>query len=59
MYGQLVRRMQPSEAQARYAVVVPLSTLRTALRVPDWVRERLKIDVYAVDSDGGVTRAGW
>lgn len=57
MYGQLLRRMQHPEVQARYAVVVPSSALQAALRVPDWVRERLKIDVYAVDPDGGITRA--
>lgn len=57
MYGQLLRRMQHPEAQARYAVVVPLAALQAALRVPAWVRERLKVDVYAVEPDGGVTQA--
>jgi Holliday junction resolvase len=58
MYGQLLRRMRHPEAQAKYAVVVPSSALQAALRVPDWVRGRLKIDVYAVDPDGGVEQAG-
>jgi hypothetical protein len=58
MYGQLLRRMQHPEALARYAVVVPSSAVQAALRVPDWNRERLKVDVYAVDLNGGVARAG-
>jgi hypothetical protein len=55
MYGQLLRRMPPSEVGfAEFAVVVPTSALAAALRVPAWVRELLKIEIYAVDDDGGV-----
>lgn len=56
MYGQLLRRMQHPERNARYGVVVPSSALAAALRVPQWVRERLQVEVYAVDPDGAVTR---
>jgi len=55
LYGQLLRRMQHPEAQARYAVVVPSSALGAVLRVPDWVRARLNIDVYGVDPEGNVS----
>ncbi len=54
MYGQLLRRMRHPEGSARYGVVVPSSALAAALRVPEWVRERLQVEVYAVDSDGTV-----
>lgn len=46
MYGQLLRRMIDLDDQARYAVVVPSSALTAAQRVPEWVRERLRLDVY-------------
>ena len=54
LYGQLLRRMKDPEPGARYGVVVPTSALNAALRVPDWVRDRLSVDVYEVDDDGGV-----
>lgn len=56
MYGQLLRRMQHLDRNARYGVVVPSSALAAALRVPQWVRERLQVEVYGVDPDGAVTR---
>ena len=55
MYGQLLRRMrEPSDAGTRYAVVVPDAGVPAAQRVPDWVRGRLLIDVYAVSDEGDV-----
>lgn len=57
MYGQLLRRMIDPDDQARYAVVVPSSALAAAQRVPRWVRERLRLDVYRVDDDGQVSKA--
>lgn len=54
LYGQLLRRMKDPEPGARYGVVVPTSALNAALRVPGWVRDRLSVDVYEVDDDGGV-----
>lgn len=45
LYGQLLRRMTDPNAGARYAVVVPAAAVPAALRVPDWVRQRLRIDV--------------
>jgi hypothetical protein len=56
MYGQLLRRMKDPGGGARYAVVVPTAAVAAALRVPDWVRQRLAIEVYEV-SDGGEVRA--
>lgn len=54
LYGQLLRRMTDRDDDARYAVVVPAAAVPAALRVPDWVREGLKIDVYEVDDAGQV-----
>lgn len=58
MYGQLLRRMTVAGATAgtRYAVVVPRSAAGAALRVPQPIRERLQVAVYAVERDGTVTR---
>jgi hypothetical protein len=55
LYGQLLRRMpaQPSD-QVRFAVVVPAEHAALAMRVPPWVRERLRITVYCVSLDGTV-----
>ncbi|GHD06243.1 hypothetical protein [Zhihengliuella salsuginis] len=55
LYGQLLRRM-PAEHldEARFAVIVPEEAVNAALRVPARIRERLGIDVYAVDELGQV-----
>ena len=59
MYGQLLRRMDSEdEPGVRYAVVVPASVLPAALRVPTWVRSRLRVDVYGVHEDGRVELHG-
>jgi hypothetical protein len=59
MYGQLLRRMgDEPRPRARYAVVVPNTTLTAVLRVPTWVRSRLAVDVYAVYEDGRVELHG-
>lgn len=54
MYGQLLRRMTTDKSD-RYAVVIPSSAVGAALRVPEHVRELLRIDVYTVDEAGTVT----
>lgn len=54
LYGQLLRRMTDPGSAARYAVVVPTGALKAAVRVPDWVRERLHVDVVEVDDVGDV-----
>ncbi len=56
LYGQLLRRMPDESARARYGVVVPTAAVAAALRVPDWVRQRLKIDIYEVTNEGSVVR---
>jgi len=48
LYGQLLRRMPDDDAGARYAVVVPTVAVSAALRVPAWVRARLRLDIYEV-----------
>lgn len=45
LFGQLLRRMPDDAVVARYAVVVPTVAVIAALRVPGWVRERLRRDV--------------
>ncbi|MFG2821574.1 hypothetical protein ACGFX4_19350 [Kitasatospora sp. NPDC048365] len=57
-YGQLLRRMTAPDAGVRYAIVVPTSAVRAALRVPEPVRARLGITVYEVTVDGAVNRHG-
>lgn len=57
MFGQLLRRLPatgPSEA-TRFAVVVPTAAVSAVRRVPAWVLEDLKIDIYVVGDDGSVT----
>ncbi len=55
LYGQLLRRMTPSDDVTRYAVVVPDRLIPVALRVPAVVREQLNIRVYGVAMDDTVT----
>ncbi len=56
LYGQLLRRMPDDDATARYAVV-PTVAVGAASRVPAWVRERLRLDVFEVtDGDQVVPR---
>lgn len=53
-YGQLLRKMKDRSDKVRYALVVPASTLQSALRVPDDVRTLLRIEVWTVDEAGNV-----
>ena len=56
LYGQLLRRMQsPGDKNTRYAVVVPEDAVTAAQRVPEWVRARLGIALYAVTDDNHVS----
>ncbi len=57
LYGQLLRRMKPEEAKARYAVVVPTSVLTAAQRVSPAVQQALCIDLFTVDDTGRVSSA--
>ena len=58
MYGQILRRMPFDEdPNARFAVVVPASAVANAMRVKQRVRELLRIEVYGVRNEGGVTRS--
>ena len=52
LYGQLLRRM--ARPATRYALVVPETLISAAVRVPESVRHRLGVDVYAVGMDDSV-----
>ncbi len=56
LYGQLLRRMKTDDANTRYAAVVPDQdrVVRAAQRLPGWICDRLRIDIYAVAQDGSV-----
>lgn len=56
MYGQVLRRMTDDSDTTRYAVIVPERIVTAALRVPDWVRAKLRVDVFGVNGDGAVVR---
>jgi hypothetical protein len=58
MYGQILRRMPlADDPVGRFAVVVPEEGLKAALRVPQRVRELLRIEVYTVNERGHVSPA--
>jgi len=44
------------DPNTRFAVVIPSSLEAAALRVPRRIRERLRIDIYAVSDDGHVEK---
>lgn len=58
MFGQLLRRMGPERPgpETRFAAVVPTGAAGKVERVPAWVREELRIDLYVVDDDGSVSQ---
>lgn len=54
LYGQLLRRL-PEEAEGDLlGVVVPEEAVAAALRVPQWIRDRLRIRIWAVSDLGDV-----
>jgi hypothetical protein len=53
-YGQLLRRMGDRPEGTCFAIVVPESARKAALRVPEEVRWRFGIDVWVVDELGTV-----
>ena len=56
MYGQILRRMPLEENDARFALVVPVESRRSVLRVNSRVRGLLRLEVYTVDANGRVER---
>jgi hypothetical protein len=58
LYGQLLRRMPVEEVgpDTRFAVVIPSGAEAAALRVPERIRDLLRIDIYAVSDDGQVKK---
>ena len=56
-YGQLLRRMGDRPEGTRFALVVPKSARRAALRVPEEVRWKFDIDVWVVTEVGSVELA--
>ena len=57
LYGQLLRRIPEDAPDLILGVVVPDGAVNAALRVPDWVRDRLRIHVWTVSDDGQVRLA--
>lgn len=55
MYGQLLRRMTDVASSTRFAVVVPRSAAAAVARVPQGIRDLLRVDAYVVELDGKVT----
>ena len=53
-YGQLLRRMSGRPEDTRFALVVPESARRAALRVPAEIRRKLDIDVWVANDLGTV-----
>jgi hypothetical protein len=58
MFGQLLRRMpkERPDPETRFAVVVPAEAAVAVERVPGWVRNDLRIDLYVVEQDGTVAK---
>lgn len=54
LYGQLMRRITPSDEGTTYGVVVPEEARTAALRVHRDVLRKLRIHVYVVTADGDV-----
>ena len=57
VYGQILRRMTAqriADPKTSFAVVIPAKAHDTALRVPQAVRDLLRITIYSVADDGTV-----
>ncbi|GGD08680.1 hypothetical protein [Nocardioides daphniae] len=54
LYGQLLRRVPDEASDSILGVVVPELGVTAALRVPEWVRTRLRVHVWSVAEDGDV-----
>lgn len=54
LYGQLLRRVPDDAEDSILGVVVPERAVDAALRVPEWIRERLRVRIWAVTDDGQV-----
>jgi hypothetical protein len=56
-YGHLLRRIGDRPEGTRFAIVVPESARKPALRVPEEVRWRFRIDIWVVTDLGTVALA--
>ena len=54
LYGQLLRRVPEDGMNSVLGVVVPETAVTAALRVPQWIRDRLRVHVWAVSDDDHV-----
>ena len=54
LYGQLLRRVPEVGSNTLLGVVVPERAVTAALRVPQWIRDRLRVHVWAVSDDDQV-----
>ncbi len=48
LYGQLLRRAPEDGMNSILGVVVPDKAVTAALRVPQWIRDRLRVHIWAV-----------
>jgi hypothetical protein len=54
LYGQLLRRVPEEASTSLLGVVVPEQAVAAALRVPEWIRSRLRVSIWAVSDNGRV-----
>lgn len=54
LYGQLLRRVPEEAGDSLLGVVVPDKAVTAALRVPEWIRARLRVHIWAVSDEGDV-----
>ena len=54
LYGQLLRRVPEDGMNSVLGVVVPDRAVTAALRVPQWIRDRLRVHVWVVSDDDQV-----
>ncbi len=57
LYGQLLRRIPEEASGSILGVVVSEGAVNAALRVPRWVRDRLRIHVWTVSDNDQVRLA--
>lgn len=51
LYGQLLRRVPDEASNSLLGVVVPERAVASAMRVPRWIRDCLRVHVWAVSDD--------
>jgi len=54
LYGQLLRRVPEEASSSLLGVVVPEKAVTAAMRVPQWIRDRLRVHIWAVSDNNRV-----